>query len=176
MDTAAALSSFLDDMMHFLEASANDPASFSVIFLIYTVLAAVFLPIPVEVGLFFSPATPVAVKIFVMGFGKMLGSMLVFSIGLKLGDEINDLSASWKWFSALVKGCEWMVNKFHYVGLYLILSIPLMTDTVPLYVFSVFNKTGVLSFKWFALVSLLAGITRGLIVFLVFGALGIKLV
>ena len=94
MDAVAALSSYLDDMMHFLEASANDPLSFSVIFLIYTVLAAVFLPIPVEVGLFFSPATPVAVKIFVMGLGKMLGSMLVFSIGLKLGDEIKDLSAS----------------------------------------------------------------------------------
>lgn len=176
MGTVAALSSFLDDMMHFLEASASDPLSFSVIFLIYTVLAAVFLPIPVEVGLFFSPATPVALKILVMGIGKMLGSMLVFSIGLKLGDEIKGWSASWKWFNGLVKGCEWMVNKFHYVGLYLILSVPLMTDTVPLYIFSVFNKTGALSFKWFALVSLLAGITRGLIVFLVFDALGIKLV
>ena len=176
MDAVATLSSFLDDMMHFLEASANDPLSFSIIFLIYTVLAAVFLPIPVEVGLFFSPATPAVVKILVMGLGKMLGSMLVFSIGLKQGDEIKDLSASWRWFSALVKGCEWLVDKFHYVGLYLILSVPLMTDTVPLYIFSVFNKTGVLSFKWFALVSLLAGITRGVIVFLVFAALGVKLV
>ncbi len=176
MDTVAALSSFLDDMMHFLEASASDPVSFSVIFLTYTVLAAIFLPIPVEIGLFFSPATPAVVKVLVMGFGKMLGSMLVFSIGLKLGDGIKGWTASWKWFSALVRGCEWMVSKFHYVGLYLILSVPLMTDTVPLYVFSVFNKSGVLSFKWFALVSLLAGITRGVIVFLVFAALGIRLV
>jgi hypothetical protein len=176
MDTLAALSSFLEDMMRFLEVSANDPLSFSVIFLIYTILAAVFLPIPVEVGLFFSPATPAAVKVLVLGLGKMLGSMLVFSIGLKLGDEIKQWSSSWRWFATLVRGCEWMVNKFHYLGLYLILSVPLMTDTVPLYIFSVFNKAGVLEAKWFALVSLMAGITRGAIVFLVFAVLGIKLV
>jgi membrane protein DedA with SNARE-associated domain len=176
MDTLAALSSFLDDMMHFLEFGANDPLSFSLIFLVYTILAAVFLPIPVEIGLFFSPATPAAVKILVMGLGKMLGSMLVYSIGLKIGDSVKAWSTDWKWFGAMVRCCEWMVNKFHYVGLYLILSVPLMTDTVPLYIFSVFNERGVLNFKWFALASLLAGVTRGLIVFLAFDALGVKLV
>lgn len=176
MDLLASLSSFLGGLMHYLETSASDPLSFSIILLFYTILATVFLPIPVEIGLFFSPATPVAVKILVMGLGKMIGSMLVFSIGLKLGDRVRCWSTDWKWFGALVRGCEWMVKRFHYLGLYLILSLPLMTDTVPLYVFSMFNDQGVLNFKWFAVTSFLAGITRGSIVFMAFYAMGIRLV
>ncbi|MDW5563784.1 MAG: hypothetical protein SA339_11205 [Methanomassiliicoccus sp.] len=162
--------------MHLLEVSSNDPLSFSVIFFVYTILAAVFLPIPVEVGLFFSPATPVWIKIVLMGLGKMFGSILVFSIGLKVGDGVRAWSSKWNWFTSLVRGCEWMVRKFHYLGLYLILSIPLMTDTVPLYIFSVFNEQQVLGLRWFALTSLLAGISRGLIVFIAFEAMGIRLV
>lgn len=176
MDAAAALTSFLDDLMQFLGSSANDPLSFSLIFLIYTVLATVFLPIPVEVGLFFSPLTPIAIKILIMGLGKMLGSILVFSIGLRAGDRVRDWSSEWRWFRELVNGCEWMVSRFHYIGLYVILSIPLMTDTVPLYLFSLFNDEGVLELRWFAMTSLLAGISRGLAVFIVFEALGIRLV
>ncbi|MBI0584458.1 MAG: hypothetical protein ISF22_09575 [Methanomassiliicoccus sp.] len=175
MDLGSEVSSFLDGLMHFLQSSANDPLAFSLIFLFYTILATVFLPIPVEVGLFFSPATPVAVKILVMGLGKMIGSMLVFYIGLKLGDKVRTWT-KWRWFNALVRGCEWMVFKFHYVGLYLVLSVPLMIDTVPLYIFSVFNEEGVMQGRWFAITSFLAGVTRGLIVFLVFEALGIKLI
>ena len=51
-----------------------------------------------------------------------------------------------------------------------------MTDTVPLCVFSLFNGEGALELRWFALTSLLAGISRGLAVFIVFEALGIRLV
>lgn len=176
MDIVSGFGLFLDDMLRFLEGSANSPLSYVPIFFIYTVLAAVILPLPVEIGLFFSPGTPVLVKVLVMGLGKMLGSIFVFFIGLKVGDRIRSWSSKWKWFDRLVNGCEWMVSKFHYVGLYIILCIPLMTDTVPLYLFSMFNETGVLKMKWFAVVSFLGGITRGLIVFAFFALLNIKLV
>ena len=176
MDPFAGIASFLQELVHFLEVSASDPITFSIIFFIYAVLAAIILPLPVELGLFFSPATPLAVKILLMGLGKMVGSILVFYIGLRVGDPIKNWSSRFRLFNWLVNKCEWLVSKFHYLGLYLILSTPIMTDTIPLYLFSVFNEKGVLEIKWFALTSLLAGITRGLIVFMVFYLLGVKLV
>ncbi len=70
MDITSALSLFVDGMLRFLEDSASNPLSYSLIFLIYTILAAVALPIPVELGLFFSQDTPVTVKVLVMGMAK----------------------------------------------------------------------------------------------------------
>lgn len=176
MDLISGITSFVEGLVHFLEASASDPLTFSVIFLIYAILAAIVLPFPVEIGLFFSPATPVLVKILIMGLGKMIGSILVFYIGLTVGDRIRMWSSRFRLFNWFVNKCEWLVSKFHYFGLYIILSIPIMTDTVPLYLFSVFNEKGVLKMKWFALVSFLGGITRGAIVFAVFSLLGVKLI
>jgi len=176
MDLISGITSFIDGLIDFLEGTASDPLIFSIIFFIYAVLAAIILPIPVEIGLFFSPATPVLVKIFIMGLGKMVGSILVFHIGLTLGDKIKAWSSRWRFFNWIVVKCEWLVSKFHYLGLYIILSIPIMTDTVPLYLFSVFNEKGVLERKWFAVVSFLGGVTRGAIVFAVFYLLGIKLI
>jgi membrane protein DedA with SNARE-associated domain len=175
MDLVASLGSFITDLMTILETSANDPFIFSIIFFIYAVLTAIILPIPVEVGLFFSPATPDIVKIIIMGLGKMVGSILVFYIGVKVGDNVRRWSSQWGWFNWLVVKSEWLVAKLRYVGLYLILSIPIFPDTVPLYLFSVLNEKGVFKIQWFALVCLLAGMTRATIVYLVFWALGIKL-
>lgn len=176
MDIASALSLFVDGMLHFLEDSASNPISYSFIFLTYTILAAIALPIPVEIGLFFSQETPVAIKVLVMGVGKMIGSILVFHIGIRLGEKIRSWRTDWKYFDRLVDCCEWLVLKFRYLGLYIILSIPIMTDTVPLYLFSLFNENGALKGRWFAVVSLLGGITRGLIVFSVFAILDVKLI
>jgi membrane protein YqaA with SNARE-associated domain len=176
MDLFSGIPSFIDGLIHFLEVSASDPLSFSVIFFIYTLLAAIILPFPVEIGLFFSPATPVLVKVLIMGLGKMVGAILVYYIGLTVGERIRIWSSQWRFFNWIVNKCEWLVSKFHYVGLYIILSIPIMPDTVPLYLFSMFNEQGVLQMKWFALVSFLGGVTRGLIVFAFFSLLGVKLI
>jgi hypothetical protein len=176
MDLASGITSFIDGLVHFLEVSASDPLTFSVIFLLYTILAAIILPFPVEIGLFFSPETPVLVKVLIMGLGKMIGAIIVYYIGLTVGDSLRMWSSRFRLFNWSVNTCEWLVNKFHYIGLYIILSTPLMTDTIPLYLFSVFNEKGVFTMKWFALVSFLGGTTRGLIVFAVFSLLGVKLV
>lgn len=176
MDFSASLGSFVNDLINFLEASANDPVTFSIIFFIYSVLTAVILPIPVEIGLFLSPATPLAAKIFIIGLGKMVGAILVFYIGFRLGDNIRRWSSRWKWFNWLVVKSEWLVAKLHYLGLYIILSIPLMSDTVPLYLFSVLNEKGIFKMKWFAIVCFLAGMTRAVLVYLFFWALGIKFI
>lgn len=176
MDLFSGIASFINELINFLEVSASDPLTFCIVFFIYTVLAALILPVPVEIGLFFSPLTPLPVKILIMGLGKMIGSILVFYVGIRIGDHIKTWSSRIRLFNWVVNKCEWLVSKFHYLGLYLILSTPIMTDTIPLYLFSVFNERGVLELKWFALTSFLAGITRGLIVFMIFYVLGVKLI
>ncbi len=71
------------------------------------------------------------------------------------------------------------VDRFGYVALYLILSIPLMVDTVPLYVFSLYNDTtdgDGMARKWFAVVNFMGGCTKAIIIFAVFSQFGMKLV
>ena len=41
-----------------------------------------------------------------------------------------------------VRWCERFVRKTNYVGLYVLLSIPLMSDTIPIYLYSLFNEEG----------------------------------
>src|SRR5512133_249098 len=113
MDLSSGITSFIDGLLHFLEVSASDPLTFSIIFFIYAVLAAIILPFPVEIGLFFSPATPVLVKLLIMGLGKMVGAILVYYIGLTVGERIRIWSSRWRFFNWIVDKCEWLVSKFH---------------------------------------------------------------
>jgi membrane protein DedA with SNARE-associated domain len=110
-----------------------------------------------------------------MGLGKAVGSVLVFYIGLTVGDKLRVFSSRWRWFNWLVNASEWLVAKLRYVGMYLILSIPIFPDTIPLYLFSVFNEKGVFQMKWFVVVCFLSGVTRAFIVFALFYLLGLKL-
>jgi hypothetical protein len=165
----------ISGLWNFLVTSANDPLIYSFIFFIYSLLAAIILPIPVELGLFLSPGTPDLVKALIMGLGKAVGSVLVFYIGLTVGDKLRVFSSRWRWFNWLVNASEWLVAKLRYVGMYLILSIPIFPDTIPLYLFSVFNEKGVFQMKWFVVVCFLSGVTRAFIVFALFYLLGLKL-
>jgi len=75
-----------------------------------------------------------------------------------------------------VEKSEWLVEKFGYIGLLIILSIPGMVDTIPLYIFSVFNREGkVLEMKWFAVVNFLGGVIRAAFIYLLFYCFGIDL-
>jgi membrane protein YqaA with SNARE-associated domain len=159
--------------MDFLSSVQHDPVTYSIFLFLYSGLAAIILPIPVEAALFISPDTPFALKAVIMGAGKALGSIAVFYIGFNLEGPVRNLSKKWKFFDLVVRFSEWFVSKLGYVGMYLLLSVPLMADTVILYIFSLFNKEGKeLELKKFALVNFLAGITRAAIVYLVMTELG----
>jgi len=184
MDVVADLTGFFGGFITFLKAIESNPLEFSVVFFIYTILATVILPIPVEAALFFSmDHTPFYVKALLLGLGKMVGAALVFKIGDKIGDTVKGWSEKWGWFNWIVRKCEWLVEKTGYVGIYLILSIPIMTDTVPLYIFSIFNEKvdeegkPIRAMKWnrFAVVCFLAGVTRAMVVYTVFWTFHIKL-
>jgi hypothetical protein len=162
--------------MWFLEGLSQDPFIYSIVFFIYVIAATVFLPIPVELGLFFSPETPIVAKALILGLGKATGSLLVFALGGKISGWTFRLFSMNRVLRAFMNGMRWFVTKTRYFGLYLILSTPLMVDTVPLYLFSLFNQKGLMNIKWFALTNFLAGITRAAIVYAFFYWLGVKLV
>jgi hypothetical protein len=157
------------EFMNFLNQYSADPIAYSVVFFIFAVLATIILPIPVEIGLILNPGTPFIFKALILGAGKAVGSILVFYVGFKVEGGVRRWSERWwfaKWF---VEKCTWFVEKTGYVGLYILLSIPGMVDTIPVYAFSLFNKEGrVLKMKYFALVNFLGGITRALILFALF--------
>ncbi len=111
----------------------------------------------------------------VMAFGKTVGAWGVFFLGLKLEDDIRKWSKRFKIAETFVDWCIAFVRKTKYIGLFILLSIPLMTDTVPLYIYSLFNADGkVLDMKLFGLVNFLAALARSLLL-LGFWTIGINL-
>jgi hypothetical protein len=166
----------IEGLMDFLNQVQGDPYAYSALFLLYAIAATVFLPIPVELMLFLSPATPFIVKALLLGVGKAIGSILVFYIGVNVEAPIVRLTQKWSFFRMVVSTCQWFTKKLGYFGLYLIMSVPLMVDTVPVYLFSIFKDEGQEhNIRLFVLANLAAGINRAAIVYFVFLQLGIKL-
>jgi len=158
----------------------EDPFMYSIIFLIYAILAAIILPIPVEIGLLNPNMNPILL-IIIMGIGKGIGSLVVFNIGLKIRKAIKKRFTGSPFTKKMVKYCEDFVKKYGYIGLFIIMSTPLMIDSTTLYLFSVLNarkKEGgrAMVQSHFIIINILAGITRGsIILFLVYYA-GVRLV
>lgn len=163
------------DLMEFLLQFQTDPVIYLLIFFVFAILVAIILPIPVELGLFWNPLVPYWIKALVLGAGKAIGCLAAFEIGFKLEPKIR----SWerfKWFKRFMEKMEWFVQKYGYSALYVILSIPGMTDTVPLYLFSMFNKEGkAMNWKLFALTNFLAGITRAALLWILLTIFNINL-
>lgn len=166
----------VSQFIQILQDIANDPVLYSVVFFIFSVAAAVILPIPVELGLILSPHTPYWILALVLGVGKAVGAGLVFKVGGAVEGPIRRYSERWRLFKKLVDLCELIVAKLGYLGFYLILSVPLMSDTIPIYIFSVFNKEGkTLHLKFFMLVNFLAGVTRAALLWVLLYAFGINI-
>jgi membrane protein YqaA with SNARE-associated domain len=163
------------DFLQFLLQFETDPVLYLLLFFVFAMLVAIILPIPVELGLILNPAVPYWIKAVVLGAGKAVGSIAVFGIGIKLEPKIR----SWerfKWFKYFMEKMEWFVGKYGYFALYVLLSIPGMTDTVPIYLFSLFNKEGkAMNWKLFALTNFLAGITRATILWVLFTMFNVDL-
>lgn len=166
MDVIGGLTSFLEQVQ-------GDPVVYSIVFFIYIIAATLFLPVPVEIMLFLSPATPFFFKALLLGIGKSLGSIIVFYIGMNVEKPINTLTKKWAFFRMVVNFSKWLVDKLGYLGLYIILSVPIMVDTVPLYLFSIFRKDRCdRDLRLFAITNLAAGITRAAVVYYVVTELG----
>jgi len=166
MDLTEVMTSFL--------TNATDPFTYSVILMVFTLLNVIFLPVPVEAALFIGNLSPLY-KAVIVGIGKALGAVIVLRIGAGIGDVMNSRMMQWGIAKKIVNFCNYLVARFHYFGLYIILSIPFMVDTVPVYIFSIFNEEGFMEPGPFALVNFLAGVNRVLIILLIFALFGIRI-
>ncbi len=145
-----------------LKTYATDPAIFIVVLFIYSILTALFLPFPVEIALFIgTPGLPEVLIATVIGLGKMVGSGAIFLIGLKVEDNIRYYAARYRMAGKAVGYITRFVRRTRWIGLFVLLSVPFFPDTVPIYLYSLFNKQGqLIQFHVFLIVNFLAGIAR----------------
>ncbi|HYM40070.1 MAG TPA: hypothetical protein VEY12_08015 [Thermoplasmata archaeon] len=134
------------DLINVLLAAYENRLVFLPLMFLYAIAIAVVLPIPIELAL----VLPIVNQewsylvwiALALAAGKTVGAWLIFHLGIRVEDHIRWWSTKWrvaKWF---VEKAELFVEKTGYLGLYVLLSIPLMSDTIPIYVYSLFNKEG----------------------------------
>lgn len=168
-----------DGLVDWMMELVKNPAAYLLFIFIFSTLAAIILPLPVElvlVGFIFYLVEPdvnflglgiagafILIAI-VMGIGKALGSWVVFVIGIK-AERLVEKYLSWGWFQRFMARVQRFCVKFGYFAMYLVMCIPMMTDTVPLYIFAILNKEGeIFDRNWFVFTNLWAGISRTLLV------------
>ena len=153
------------DLVQILLDSYNTPWIYMLLAFGYAILVAIVLPIPIEIALVkplidqnfgFLLGTGLAIAA-----GKTVGAWLIFIFGLNIEGSIKKWSVRWRVAAWIVTKAEKFVQKTGYAGLYLLLSIPLMSDTIPIYVYSVFNAEGkALERNMFLLANFLAALNR----------------
>ncbi len=157
----------------------RDPFVFLPLLFVYSILVAVVLPTPVEVALLPLLAEPAlyGMAALTVGAGKAAGSGFVFLLGLHADKAIEKVSAQHHLTRRFTDLCLRFVAKTRYIGLFLLLMLPFMSDTVPVYVYSLFNHDGaVLSARYFVFTNFLAGVNRALIILIALVALGVTLI
>ncbi len=134
------------DFINLLLGAYANPYVFLPLVFLYAIAIAVILPIPIELSL----VAPIldrqwgylAAIALAQAAGKTDGAWLIFVLGVKVEDSIRWWSAKWRFARWFVEKADLFVQKTGYLGLYLLLSIPLMSDTIPIYLYSLFNKEG----------------------------------
>jgi uncharacterized membrane protein len=168
------------ELIDILLNTIENPITYSILFLIYVILAAIILPIPVEIGLF-NPYIHPILLIIVLAIGKGIGAFIVFNISTKIRKKIKKITIgkNWKITKNVISKSENFVKKYGHYGLFIIMSIPLMVDSITLYLFSLLNpieeKSALTSTK-FVIINIIAGGTRGIIILSIFYYIGVKLV
>lgn len=167
------------DLISFLLDLVADPVSYGIVFFIYVILAAIILPIPVEIGLFNPLFNPIGL-ILILGLGKGVGAFIVFHIGSGLRRTMKRWSIETTLTKRIIDACERFVKRYGYIGLFVIMSIPLMVDSITLYLFSLLNSQSdghrAIQRRFFVLINIAAGIMRGSIIIGLFYLIGVKLV
>jgi membrane protein YqaA with SNARE-associated domain len=163
----------IDQLTDLLSEHQADPVTYLLIFFLFCVVAAIILPIPVEIFLVIDPKVHFVYKALIMGLGKGTGAAAVYFIGAKIEETILRF-ARWRWFKWLLVKSEVFVRRFGYFAMYLLMSVPFMPDTIPLYIFSILNKEGeLMTLRGFVIVNMLAGVTRAVFFYVLVVMLGL---
>ena len=135
-----------NDFIGFLLNGYGNPYVFLPLVFVYAILIALILPIPIELSLI-APIVNhdwgyLASIALALAAGKTVGAWLIFVLGVRVETTIRWWSEKWRFAKWFVDKADLFVQKTGYLGLYLLLSIPLMSDTIPIYLYSLFNKEG----------------------------------
>ena len=161
------------DPLSFLQESFGNPVIYLLLTFGYSVLVAIVLPTPIEIA-FLIPLAERRYALFaeaaiVVAAGKTVGAWLVFRLGLGVEAKVRYWSDRYPIAKLVVEWLDRFVRRTGYIGLYVLLSIPLMSDTIPIYLYSLFNAEGkVMSERTFLLSNFLAALNRSAIVVLLF--------
>jgi len=136
----------LTPLIDFLTTLYNNPLAYMVVVFFYAVAVAIILPIPIEVALLlplaFNQWDYITGITLALATGKTVGAWLIFVLGLRVEGPIRAWSTRWRFAAWFVQKAEKFVAKTGMAGLYVLLSIPLMSDTIPIYLYSFFNPEG----------------------------------
>ena len=167
------------DLTGILFGTMQDPITYSILFFVYVILTVLILPIPVEIGLF-NPYMHPVLLILLLAFGKGVGSSIAFEIGTRIRNIIKKRSISTPFTKKIIGWCEQFIRKYGYYGLFIIMSTPLMLDSITVYLFSLLNPKDdgkkALTRRWFVLINIAAGAVRGTIILLVAYFFSVRLV
>ncbi len=143
----------------------TNPIIYFLIVFGFAIAVAIVLPIPIEVALIFA-LTGGSIGLFTVALlaaasGKAVGAWLVFLLGLKVEGAMHRWSQRSKIIARILKGLEKFVRWTGSIGLFILLSIPFMSDTAVLYFYALFNEEGkAIDRRQFIVTNFLAGISR----------------
>jgi len=128
---------------------------------LYSIAAAVILPVPVEVALLAYSQLDTSVKAVALGLGKAVGAIVVFYVGYKVNPLIERWMGRHAAVARVLAAMRWFVRKTGWIGLTVLLAIPFMSDTAVNYFYSLLNEEGHAVGRWhFVLANLIGGIAR----------------
>jgi membrane protein YqaA with SNARE-associated domain len=166
------------DLIAVLNDLIGNPYLFFPLLFLYSILVAIILPIPIEIALIWplleGDFVLFAGAILTMAIGKTVGSWAIFFLGIKVEDNIRKWSEKYRFWRKFVELMIRFVRRTRHYGLLILLSIPLMTDTVPIYIYSLFNEEGeIMQRSIFLGINFVAALIRGALIALIFIAFGI---
>lgn len=155
----------LASLVDFLNTLYNNPLAYMVVVFFYAIAVAIILPIPIEAILILPLLQErwgyIAGITIALAAGKTVGAWLIFVLGLKVEHTIHAWSDRWRFAAWFVAKAEKLVERTGVAGLYVLLSIPLMSDTIPIYLYSLFNPEGKpLERNMFLIANFLAALNR----------------
>ncbi|HEV8593954.1 MAG TPA: hypothetical protein VGR51_00280 [Thermoplasmata archaeon] len=143
----------------------TNPVIYFLIVFGFAIAVAIILPIPIEVALIFALAggniVLFTIALLAVASGKAVGAWLVFVLGIKVEHSMRKWSERSKWIAKILSAMERFVRWSGSFGLFILLSIPFMSDTLVLYFYALFNEEGkTIDRRHFIITNFLAGIAR----------------
>lgn len=161
------------DPIALLMFAYDDPPIYFFLTFLFGLAVALILPVPLELALLppllghrwgYLPGIALATAA-----GKTVGSWIVFLLGIDMEYRIRAWSRRLPLADWLVRKTDTLIRRTGCVGLYAILSVPLMIYKIPLYLYALFNEGGkALEQRMFVVSNFLAAINRVAIFALLF--------